>query len=123
LEAVEKGTAEVFWPLTTTLLVITAAFGPLLFMTGLIGKFIYGIPLVLIISLSASWFSAMFIVPNHLETFGKISGKKGEDESPWFTRFREKYQALLGFVLDHRYATFGVIPSYSSFPCSRPECS
>ncbi len=109
LEAVEKGTAEVFWPLTTTLLVITAAFGPLLFMTGLIGKFIYGIPLVLIISLSASWFSAMFIVPNHLETFGKISGKKGDEESAGFARFREKYQAFLGFVLDHRYATFGIL--------------
>lgn len=72
IEAVEIGTAEVFWPVTTTLLCITAAFFPLLYMTGIIGKFVWSIPMVIILCLCASWIAAMFILPSHLETFARV---------------------------------------------------
>jgi multidrug efflux pump subunit AcrB len=67
--AVEQGVSEVFWPVTATLICIIAAFMPLLLVTGLIGKFIHAIPVVIIAALTASWAIAMFILPTYLNIF------------------------------------------------------
>lgn len=113
ITAVEKGTAEVFWPVTVTLLTTSAAFAPLLFMTGLVGKFIYAIPVVIMLSLSASWFAAMFILPNHLETFLKVKTKKkdvtGEKKRDWFDGVQSGYRKFLGLVVKGRYITLVVL--------------
>ena len=41
VEAVRAGVGEVFWPVTVTFICISAAFAPLLFLTGLIGKIVW----------------------------------------------------------------------------------
>jgi multidrug efflux pump subunit AcrB len=68
-QAVSAGVSEVFVAVTTTLLCIIAAFMPLMLATGLIGKFIRSIPIVIITALIASWFIAMFILPTYLNIF------------------------------------------------------
>ncbi len=59
-EAALKGTSEVIDPVTATVTTTVAAFAPMLFMTGIFGKFIYSIPLVVIIALLASLSEAFF---------------------------------------------------------------
>jgi multidrug efflux pump subunit AcrB len=78
--AVETGVSEVFVAVTATLLCIIAAFMPLMLATGLIGKFIHAIPVVIITALVASWFIAMFILPTYLNMFlpETHKGKNGE---------------------------------------------
>jgi multidrug efflux pump subunit AcrB len=117
--AIQKGVSEVVWPVTVTLLCICAAFAPLLMLTGLMGKFIKAIPLVLILCLCASWFTAMFILPTYLQIFSKERSRKGdfdvlkiEDryfEGGFFGYVQKRYKRLLSFALDHRYLTLLVL--------------
>lgn len=116
--AIVKGASEVFWPVTVTLLCICAAFSPLLFLSGLMGKFIIGIPIVLIICLVASWLIAMFIMPTLLNMFSKNNnhdtGVSLKDEDPnyekgLFGKFQRGYKRLLGWSLVHRYITTGIL--------------
>mgnify|MGYP001766399031 CR=1 FL=1 len=78
--AIENGVSEIFWSVTVTLLCIVVAFLPLLLVPGLIGRFIKAIPVVIIATLSASWFFAMFILPYFLNLFLGDSHKKGMDK-------------------------------------------
>ncbi len=113
-EAIKKGVSEVFWPVTVTFLCITAAFVPLLFLTGIVGKFIKAIPIVLIICLGASWFVAMFILPTHLNIFAKIKKSNREHESDHdevviekggFGFIQKVYLGTLKRILRFRYLT------------------
>ncbi|MBU2541570.1 MAG: efflux RND transporter permease subunit [Candidatus Omnitrophica bacterium] len=108
-EAAIKGTSEVIAPVTATVLTTIAAFLPLLFMTGILGKFIRAIPLVIILSLSASLIEAFLILPSHLSDFmrplkkdkqGKIAAKK---DSRWFQFLLKSYKGLLARALVYRY--------------------
>ena len=95
-EAAIKGAEEVAKPVTTAILTTIAAFSPLLFMSGIIGKFIRNIPTVLIIALLASLGEALIILPSHLADFVKIKYDDREKpvnvakNIPWF-------KALIGF--------------------------
>lgn len=116
-EAIEKGVSEVFWPVTMTLLCICAAFAPLLFLSGIVGKFIRGIPIVLIICLTASWIIAMFIMPTYLNMFSNENStspkpKARRDKNNYFEKgkfgsVQKKYQQFLVASLKHRYITLG----------------
>lgn len=70
-DAVITGVSEVFVAVTTTLLCIIAAFMPLMLASGLIGKFVRAIPIVIITALIASWGIAMFVLPTYLNMFLK----------------------------------------------------
>ena len=67
--AIENGVSEVFWSVTVTLVCIVTAFMPLMLLTGMIGRFIKAIPIVIITTLIASWLFAMFILPYFLNIF------------------------------------------------------
>ena len=83
-EAAVKGTDEVFRPVLATVLTTMVAFSPLMFMGGLLGRFVKFIPLTVIIALSASLVEAFIILPSHLADFARPSHlKHGKKESPW----------------------------------------
>ncbi len=65
-QAAIKGTAELAGPVTATVLTTIVAFLPLMYMDGIIGKFIYSIPVVVIVLLGFSLLEALFILPNHI---------------------------------------------------------
>ena len=65
-EAAVAGTAEVGWPVTIAILTTIVAFCPLLFVTGVMGKFVAIIPVVVIITLAMSLLEAFLILPAHL---------------------------------------------------------
>jgi multidrug efflux pump subunit AcrB len=70
-EACVRGTAEVIAPVTATITTTCAAFGPMLFMSGIFGKFIYSIPLVVIIALVSSLVEGILILPSHIHDINK----------------------------------------------------
>ena len=60
------GITEVITSITTSLLTTIVAFLPLLFISGIMGKIIYSIPVVMITMLLASMFECVTILPCHL---------------------------------------------------------
>jgi len=101
-QAAIVGTQEVVKPVTTTIITTIAAFSPLMFMEGMLGKFVWGIPLVVIIALSASLLEALVILPSHFADFvkQKIKSKK---ETPWFRKMVIFYTRIVNKALNHRY--------------------
>jgi multidrug efflux pump subunit AcrB len=70
-DAAIKGTSEVALPVTATIATTVVAFAPLLNMTGIIGKFVWVIPAVVIIAIIASLFESLVILPSHIADFVK----------------------------------------------------
>ncbi|MCB1309656.1 MAG: efflux RND transporter permease subunit, partial [Leptospiraceae bacterium] len=105
-EAAIKGTAEVIAPVLATVTTTIAAFAPMLFMSGIFGKFISVIPLVVIICLVASLLECFFILPSHLydmNRFGSGQQEQMKSESNWFFRFRKNvYEPALAYSLQRR---------------------
>jgi multidrug efflux pump subunit AcrB len=120
LKASVDGALEVGRPVTFAVLTSVAAFMPLLFVTGLVGKFIKAIPLVVISVLIISLIESLFILPAHLSYGRPPKEKKGSRR--FFERIREgfanllerftkgPYSRLLELCLKNRYATlaFGI---------------
>ncbi len=111
-EAAIKGTEDVMGAITAAVFTTIAAFSPLLFMTGIIGKFIRNIPTVLIIALIASLGEALIILPSHLADFVKIKigadGKpKGlKKEQPWFKRLVAVYTKIIETAVKRKWYVF-----------------
>ncbi|MBU0693443.1 MAG: efflux RND transporter permease subunit [Candidatus Omnitrophica bacterium] len=104
-QAAVVGTQEVVKPVTATILTTIAAFSPLMFMKGMMGKFIWGIPLVVIIALLASLFEALIILPSHFADFVRIKKEKlkSSKERHWFKKLVEVYTRLVTWALNSRY--------------------
>lgn len=66
LQAAVDGTLEVFPSVIASVLTTIIAFVPLLFVSGVMGKFIAVMPLTMIATLLVSLFEAIFVLPCHL---------------------------------------------------------
>jgi len=109
-EAAVKGAEEVIPAVATTIITTVVAFLPLAFMTGIIGKFIKAIPIVVVVALAASLFEAFVILPSHLADFAKRRRKakdapEGTHELPWFRRLVDFYTRVIKKAIAHRYKT------------------
>ncbi|MFC1566843.1 efflux RND transporter permease subunit [bacterium] len=65
-DATIKGASEVIAPVTATILTTAAAFAPLMFISGIMGKFLRFFPIGVLFALAASLFEAVIILPSHL---------------------------------------------------------
>ncbi len=115
LSAAVDGAIEVSGPVIFSILTTIVAFMPLLFIDGMIGKFIRTIPLVVVPILAVSLVESLFILPSHL---GHSTEEKARKGKPWIlTRIRlgfarvldsfvnGPYLSLLRLALANRYAT------------------
>ena len=102
-EAAIQGTYELAGPVTATVLTTIVAFLPLMYMDGIIGKFIYSIPVVVIVLLSFSLLEALFILPNHIRDVAHAS--KNPRERKIFNWFNAMYGRVLQFAVKMRYLT------------------
>ena len=100
-DAAVKGAHELFGPVTTTILTTVAAFLPLMFMSGMIGKFIVAIPIVVISLLFFSWLEAFLILPSHVSHLTNVKVKAKEKQ--WLINFEHAYAKFLTWVLHHRW--------------------
>jgi multidrug efflux pump subunit AcrB len=98
-DAAIKGTKEVFLPIFVTSLTTIICFTPMYFMTGIMGKFVYSIPTVVILMLILSLFESVTILPGHLAHLKESSVKKPKI---WIERLCHFYGKKLNFFLHHR---------------------
>ncbi|MCK5074674.1 MAG: efflux RND transporter permease subunit, partial [Bacteriovoracaceae bacterium] len=97
------GTREVFKPVLATILTTIFCFVPMYFMKGIVGKFVFAIPTVVILILVMSFFESITLLPVHLSgRNGALSSKKEK----WLNAVRTNYGRLLKFFLRHRKTTF-----------------
>ena len=107
--AAVKGTEEVMGAVLTAVFTTIAAFTPLLFMTGIIGKFIRSIPIVLIAALLASLAEAFIILPSHIADFARVRlDKNGNPVSlskgmGWFKRVVSFYTGIVNAAIRRKY--------------------
>ncbi|MDX8401235.1 MAG: efflux RND transporter permease subunit, partial [Mariprofundaceae bacterium] len=102
-QAAIDGTHELIGPVTATVLTTVVAFLPLMNMDGIIGKFIFSIPVVVVTLLMFSWLEAILILPNHIRDVAR------PDKHPkerwlfvWLTRI---YEGALARALKWRWLT------------------
>lgn len=97
------GTTELLGPVTATVLTTIVAFLPLMDMDGIIGKFIFSIPVVVVVLLAFSWVEAIFILPNHIRDVARASVHPQER---WLFRILSKiYTKVLTIAVRLRYLT------------------
>ncbi len=102
LDAAVNGISEVFGPVLTTILTTLVVFAPMFFMPGIIGKFIFVIPLVISLALILSLFEVTIALPAHLvPSLKKIKPNKASRN--WFDKFRIYFQGLTQKLLRFRY--------------------
>jgi multidrug efflux pump subunit AcrB len=110
IEAAVQGTYEMFWPVIASVSTTIAAFCPLFFIKGTMGKFIKEMPVIVISALVLSLVEALIILPNHLaHAYSRI--KNGSGQSRFRTFMDSKtdyfiskiYQPFLRLVLTYRY--------------------
>jgi multidrug efflux pump subunit AcrB len=104
LEAAVEGISEVFWPVLTTIVTTFIAFAPMFFMSGILGKFIFVVPLVMSLALFISLFEAVVALPAHLTAGLRDKGRAtAEQARGWFQAVRGFYQRSMRWVLTLRY--------------------
>ncbi len=117
-QAVIDGIGEVGWPVVMAVTTTIVAFAPLLFVTGIMGKFIAVLPTAVIIILIVSLAEALVILPAHLD--GALSRASSYQPSRKGLQVRllatvEKglhyvihrhYARAIKFVITNRYFSF-----------------
>lgn len=102
-QAAVTGTLELIGPVTATVLTTIVAFLPLMFMEGIIGKFVFAIPVVVITLLLFSWVEAIFVLPNHIRDVA--NPRKHPRERRLFVWLSIAYEWLLRVAIRWRYLT------------------
>jgi multidrug efflux pump subunit AcrB len=110
-QAAVEGTMEVAVPVIFAVLTTIAAFWPLLLGTGVMGKVIKNIPVVVIAVLAGSLIEALLILPAHLAR-SRLPSKRGRKErfiSNTLGRFIEgPFKKTLAIALRWRYITIAI---------------
>ncbi len=108
-EAAVVGAEQVGAPVLAASLTTVAAFGPLMFMSGISGQFMRIVPIVAILVLAASLLEVFMILPAHVSEWGKASNRKTR-RNDWFNPIKKRYVAFLKHTVRWRYAVvFGVL--------------
>ena len=97
------GTQELLGPVTATVATTIVAFLPMMFMSGIIGKFIVAIPVVVILLLTYSWLEAFLILPSHIAHVA--NAKAHPKERAWLRGLEDFYGNALEKAVDHRVIT------------------
>ena len=93
---------ETVLPVSGTILTTIVAFGSIFFMGGIMGKFLWPVPAVVILCLIASWIECFFFLPSHLAEFAKV--KKSKPKT-WYKKLSEIYKGILNVCLRHNILT------------------
>jgi multidrug efflux pump subunit AcrB len=92
-------------PISATALTTIAAFLPMLVTTGIMGRFIYAIPVVVTTALLFCLLECFFLLPMRLHLVGRFVkvSEKSEKKSGWFEKLSSRFELLMAKVVDHRY--------------------
>jgi multidrug efflux pump subunit AcrB len=94
---VVKGFKRVILPVITTILTTMLVMSSMFLMTGIMGKFIYVLPVVVIFALTLSFLEVTFALPAHL------ANKKTEKQRTWFIPVENWFNRVIARLLRWRY--------------------
>ncbi len=115
-DAAVVGTQQIWPAVTASVLTTVVAFLPMMFMSGIFGKFIKEIPLGVILALLISLSESFFILPAHIAHY--IQRPKAQDKTKrrgiteklsrafadfWDERIVPRYVAYLTWIINRRY--------------------
>ena len=100
LDACISGVREVAVPVFTSTLTTVAAFIPLLMLDSVAGEYVMSVPLIVIISLSASYMTALFVTPSLAYIFFKPGKEKNKKHL-----MRKLFMSLLDGAIKRRKLT------------------
>lgn len=103
MNAAYLGVKEVMWPVITTIMTTIIVFLPMAFMSGMMGKFMRIMPIVVILMLGASLIEALIILPSHVAHL-KYKNKRSF-MMKIFHKFENFYEKVIRVTLKHKYKT------------------
>jgi len=98
-----RGATGVSVPVIFGVLTTVAAFAPMLWVPGPMGRMVRVIPMVVILCLLFSLFESLFILPAHLAHGSSIDTPPGNRISARWRRFQDRIAAGLQSFIDRRY--------------------
>jgi multidrug efflux pump subunit AcrB len=102
-QAVVDSMAEVGWPVVVAVTTTVVAFTPLLYVTGIMGKFIAVMPTAVIIILIVSLAEALVILPAHLNHALVKTSRNRDSDKKWHVRLLSYVDRTLHLVIDRWY--------------------
>lgn len=107
VHAAIQGTTEMVAPVTAAVSTTIAAFAPLFLIGGIMGKFMWSLPAMVILALIASLVESFTILPAHISDISKRAkpndGKKTRFEARLYESIVKLYKPSLTWAYDHRY--------------------
>ena len=103
-DAAIRGVNQVITPVIAATATTVAAFIPLTFLPGVIGKFLRVLPITVSIALIASTLEALIILPSHYADWGRKKRSTMRNEHR-FNQFRDAFGRLLTRLYKHRLIT------------------
>ena len=105
IDAAVQGLNDVIKPVITTLLTTLIVFTPMFFLPGILGKFIFVVPLVIFLALSVSLIESTLALPAHLAKGLKSEKRRDTPDirQRAFNKLRHTYKNLLIMLLRFRY--------------------
>lgn len=107
-DAAKKAALDTLAPVTATVLTTMVAFGALFFMEGIMGKFLWPVPAVVMIALAASWIECFIILPGHLADFASKVKKQDFEKDRWYRPWLNAYEKSLNWAMRHAKITVSV---------------
>lgn len=106
-DAALKGTQEIMWPVIAAVATTIAAFAPMLFMEGMMSKFLGNFTIVVTLALSASLIECLLLLPSHVNEFGTANFVEGKDHK-LHKALTLRYKKAITWVLKHRTISLGM---------------
>ncbi len=113
-QAAVDGAREVLLPVLGSVAAACAAFLPFAMVSGITGKFMIIIPVVIILCFIASLLEAFFILPAHvveMSHFGKPINRESSS-GRWYTAVVATYRKTLDWLLHHRWKTALILAGF-----------
>lgn len=131
-------TVTTMWiPISATAFTTIAAFLPMLVTTGIMGRFIYAIPVVVTMALLFCLFETFLLLPMrlHLVAGNMNVGEEEHKKNGWFDKVAAAFEKFMAWTIDHRYITaagvtgiiifsmlvIGVFNKFVLFPAEQTE--
>lgn len=131
-------TVHTMWiAISATAFTTIAAFLPMLVTTGIMGRFIYAIPVVVTAALLFCLLECFLLLPMRLHLVAKRIDVAAQEEKKggWFEKLAAKFEIFMAWTIDHRYITaigatgiiifsfvvIGVFNKFILFPAEQTE--
>lgn len=101
-ESAVRGAKQVSMPVTFAVITTALAFIPVFFLPGMIGKFMYVIPIVVIPTLLFSLVQSKLVLPYHL-SLCHVGDKGGRENLNFFSRFQRKFSDGMERFVENTY--------------------